>query len=92
LTTACRRARWRFAATNTYTLPMATSGGVQGLVVDPADHHITRVLLQEGHLWGKHQIAIPIGAVTDVTDDGVRLKLTKDEVRDLPSVELADQE
>jgi len=24
--------------------------------------------------------------------DGVRLKLTKDEVRDLPSVDLADQE
>jgi hypothetical protein len=26
------------------------------------------------------------------TDDGVRLGLTKDEVRDLPPVDLADQE
>ena len=64
-------------------------GRVQGLVINPADHHVTHVLLQEGHLWGKHEIAIPIGAVTDVTADGVRLKLTKDAIRDLPPVELA---
>ena len=64
-------------------------GRVQGLVIDPADHHVTHVLLQEGHLWGKHEIAIPIGAVTDVTADGVRLSLTKDEIRGLPPVELA---
>ncbi len=63
-------------------------GRVQGLVVDPADHHVTHVLLQEGHLWGKHEIAIPIGAVTDVSAEGVRLGLTKDEVRDLPPVDL----
>jgi len=66
-------------------------GRVQGLVIDPADHHVTHILLQEGHLWGKHQIAIPIGAVTDVTADGVRLDLTKDAIRDLPPVELGDR-
>ena len=68
-----------------------TIGRVQGLVIDPSDHHVTHVLLDEGHLWGKKRVAIPIGAVTGV-GDGVRLKLTKDEVRDLPSVDLADQE
>jgi sporulation protein YlmC with PRC-barrel domain len=62
-------------------------GRVQGLVVDPADHHVTHVLLDEGHLWGKKEVAIPIGAVTGV-DDGVRLSLTKDEVADLPPVDL----
>jgi len=62
-------------------------GRVQGLVVDPADHHVTHVLLDEGHLWGKKEVAIPIGNVTGV-DDGVRLSLTKDEVADLPPVEL----
>jgi hypothetical protein len=49
------------------------------------------VLLEEGHLWGKKEIAIPIGAVKDVAADGVRLNLTRDEVRDLPSVDLAHQ-
>jgi len=64
-------------------------GKVQGLIVDPADHHVTHVLLDEGHLWGKKQVAIPIGAVTGV-DDGVQLNLTKDEVGDLPPVDLAE--
>ena len=45
--------------------------------------HVTHILLDEGHLWGKRQVAIPIGAVADFSD-GVRLSLTKDEVRDLP--------
>lgn len=62
-------------------------GRVQGLVVDPADHSVTHVLLEEGHLWGKKEVAIPIGAVTGV-EDGVRLNLTKDEVAALPPVEL----
>jgi len=41
---------------------------------------------------GKKAITIPIGAVTDVTADGVRLSLTKDEVRDLPAVDLGRHE
>ena len=65
-------------------------GRVQGLVVDPADHHVTHVLLDEGHLWGLKQVAIPIGSVTGV-DDGVLVNLTKDQVRDLPPVELDDR-
>jgi sporulation protein YlmC with PRC-barrel domain len=63
-------------------------GRVQGLVVDPADNHVTHVLLQQGHLWGKKDVAIPIGAVKDVAPDGVQLALTKDEIRDLPAVDL----
>lgn len=63
-------------------------GRVQGLVVDTGDYHVSHVLLDEGHLWGKRRVAIPIGAVVSVTGD-VRLSLTKDEVRDLPPVDLA---
>jgi sporulation protein YlmC with PRC-barrel domain len=66
-------------------------GKVQGLVVDPSDHNVTHVLLDEGHLWGKKQVAIPIGAVTGV-EGGVQLNLSKDEVRDLPAIDLVDQE
>jgi sporulation protein YlmC with PRC-barrel domain len=66
-------------------------GQVQGLVIDPGDHHVTHVLLDEGHLWGKKRVAIPISAVKDVSD-GVRLKVTKDQVRDLPPVDLEDPE
>jgi sporulation protein YlmC with PRC-barrel domain len=62
-------------------------GRVQGLVVDPSDHQVTHVLLDEGHLWGQKRVAIPISAVTRV-GDGVRLNLTKDEVRELPPVDV----
>ena len=65
-------------------------GRVQGLVVDPSDHHVTHVLLDEGHLWGLKRVAIPIGSVVGV-DAGVLLDLTKDQVRDLPPIELDDQ-
>jgi len=62
-------------------------GRVRGLVVDPGDHHVTHVLLDEGHLWGEKTVAIPIAAVKDVAD-GVQLDLTKDQLRDLPPVEV----
>ena len=62
-------------------------GRVQGLVIDPSDHHVTHFLLDEGHLWGQKRVAIPIGAVTSVAD-GVRLNLSKDDVRGLPAVDL----
>ena len=62
-------------------------GRVQGLVLDARNHHVTHVLLQEGHLWGRKEVAIPIGAVTGV-GDGIRLKITKQEVQDLPPVNL----
>ena len=62
-------------------------GHVEGLVIDPRNHHVTHVLLQEGHLWGRKEVAIPISAVTEA-DDGIRLNLTKHGVRDLPPVDI----
>jgi sporulation protein YlmC with PRC-barrel domain len=62
-------------------------GRVQGLVIDPADRHVTHVLLQEGHLWGRKEVAIPISAVTGV-EEGIHLSITKQQVQDLPSVDI----
>jgi sporulation protein YlmC with PRC-barrel domain len=58
-------------------------GRVQGFLVNPDDHQVTHVLLQEGHLWGRKEVAIPIAAVTQV-DGGIRLNITKKQVEDLP--------
>jgi sporulation protein YlmC with PRC-barrel domain len=60
-------------------------GRVQGLVIDLGSRHVTHFLLQEGHLWGKKEVAIPISAVTS-TRDGIQLKLSKHEVQNLPPV------
>ena len=46
---------------------------------------VTHVLLQEGHLWGQKEVAIPIGAVTDA-EAGIRLNLSKEQVENLPPV------
>jgi sporulation protein YlmC with PRC-barrel domain len=62
-------------------------GRVQGLVIDASTNHVTHVLLQEGHLWGRKDVAVPIGAVVGV-DDGIGLSLSKQEVEDLPPVEV----
>ena len=62
-------------------------GKVQGLVIAPNSHSVTHVLLQEGHLWGRKEVAIPISAVTGV-DDGIRLNITKQQVQDLPPVDI----
>jgi hypothetical protein len=60
-------------------------GHVQGFLVNPGDGRVTHVLLQEGHLWGRKTVAIPISAVTGV-DAGIRLNLTKEQVGELPTV------
>ena len=58
-------------------------GRIQGLLVDPDDHRVTHVLLEEGHLWGRKKVSIPVSAVTGV-ENGIRLSLTKRQVEDLP--------
>ena len=63
-------------------------GRVQGLVIDRLSRHVTHVLLQEGHLWGRRDVAIPISAVAS-TSDGIRLRISKQEVRDLPPVDVS---
>jgi hypothetical protein len=64
-------------------------GHVRGLVVDPADETVTHVLLDEGHLWGHKRVAIPIGAVSGIDEEGVTVRLTKHQIKDLPPVEVA---
>jgi len=66
-------------------------GRIQGFVIDPTDHQLTHVLLDEGHLWGTKRVAIPVSAVKDVSD-GVRLSLTKAEVGELPAVDVEDHQ
>jgi hypothetical protein len=59
-------------------------GRLKGFAVDPADHRVTHVLLREGHLWGRKDVAIPVSAVTSV-DNGIWLQLTKKQVEALPA-------
>jgi sporulation protein YlmC with PRC-barrel domain len=60
-------------------------GRVHGFLIDPDDHHATHVVLAEGHLWGRKEIAIPMSAVKEV-DAGVRLNISKQQVEELPPI------
>jgi sporulation protein YlmC with PRC-barrel domain len=61
-------------------------GHVHGLVVDARSRRVSHVLLAEGHLWDRKEVAIPASAVTGV-EEGIKLRISKKEVADLPSVE-----
>jgi hypothetical protein len=56
-------------------------GHVNGLLVG-LDGRIGHVLLEEGHLWGRKHLAIPIADVADLSV-GVLLGLSKRQVQDL---------
>jgi hypothetical protein len=62
-------------------------GRVEGLVVDDAGH-ITRVLLQKGHLWGRKEVEIPVAALERIDRYGVHVRLSKHEIADLPTIGL----
>jgi sporulation protein YlmC with PRC-barrel domain len=62
-------------------------GRVQGLIIDRRSGHVTHVLLRESHLWGRREVAVPVSAVAS-TSDGIQLTITKQEVQDLPPVDI----
>jgi sporulation protein YlmC with PRC-barrel domain len=59
-------------------------GDVDGFLVDDEDH-ITHFVLERGHLWGRKEVTVPIGAVTKLESDTVTVGLTEKELGDLPS-------
>jgi sporulation protein YlmC with PRC-barrel domain len=62
-------------------------GQVKGLVIDPSDHHVTHILLDEGHLWGEKTVAIPISAVKRL-GEVIWVTLSHDEIQGLSAVDV----
>jgi len=58
-------------------------GGLRGLRIDPGTRRVTHVLVREGHVWGHHDVDIPAEMVAGF-GDGIRLSVTRQQVRDLP--------
>ena len=61
-------------------------GVVGGLVSDESRDSVTHLILQEGHLWGKEEVAIPLSAVDRVEGEIVYLKLDRAAVEKLPAL------
>lgn len=54
--------------------------------MDPANGHITHMVLMEGHLWGKKKITLPISSIENAYEDRVGLKLDKQAIKALPAI------
>jgi uncharacterized protein YrrD len=61
-------------------------GHVDEFLVDPANNHVTHLVMHRGHLWNKRDVVIPISAVNRVEDDSVYLTLDKPAVAELPRI------
>jgi sporulation protein YlmC with PRC-barrel domain len=62
-------------------------GQIRALRFDPASRQVTHVLVREGHLLARKDVAVPFSSVSGFDDDGIRLSITRQQVRDLPSAE-----
>jgi sporulation protein YlmC with PRC-barrel domain len=60
-------------------------GKIRAVMVDTGSGRVSHILLQEGHLWGKREVAIPWGSVTSL-EGGVHLSLTSEAIKELPPV------
>jgi hypothetical protein len=64
-------------------------GRLHGFRLDPASGRVTHVLLGEGHLWGRKEVAIPFDKIAGF-DQGIRLSLTRKQVQGLPAADVGD--
>ena len=63
-------------------------GHIRGLVLAPEGDTVTHLLVDEGLLRGHKRVAIPMDRVGGVGDDGVRVLMTRREVKDLAPCEV----
>lgn len=63
-------------------------GKLGELLVDD-EGRITHVVLMEGHLWGRREVAVPVSLIADADDDLVRLTIDKRAVGRLPAIPVA---
>jgi sporulation protein YlmC with PRC-barrel domain len=63
-------------------------GKLDEIVLDPKTGEITHILMREGHLWGKREVAIPLASVSSAKSGVIHLKINKKTVEKLPTVPL----
>jgi hypothetical protein len=60
-------------------------GKLGELLVDE-DGRITHIVLMEGHLWGRREVAVPVSMIQDAEDDLVRLRVDRNAIEKLPAI------
>jgi len=63
-------------------------GKVDEFLVEGKSGRITHLVLVEGHLWGKKDIAVPVNQIAHYKDGDVYLKIDKTQVESLPEFDV----
>jgi len=66
-------------------------GQVEELLRDEGSGEVSYLILQEGHLWGKKEVVLPVATIDKVEGDTVYLKLGKDDIERLPAYPVTRQ-
>ncbi len=61
-------------------------GKVDEFLVSDEGKHVTHLVMREGHLWGKRDVAIPVSQVERMSEETVYLKLSRKGVEGLPLI------
>jgi hypothetical protein len=61
-------------------------GEVDEFIVDPADGHITHLILRKGHFWGHTDVSIPVTQIDRLEADTIYLQLDKHAIGQLPPI------
>jgi len=61
-------------------------GKVDEFLMEKKTGRITHLILKEGHLWGKKEITLPVGAIEKYEEGNVYLKLDKKAVEQAPQL------
>jgi len=61
-------------------------GRVDEFLINPKTNHITHLVLQEGHPWGRKDVTIPVSQIDHYKENTVYLKLDKHGIEALPAI------
>jgi sporulation protein YlmC with PRC-barrel domain len=64
------------------------AGHLRAVRIDPGSGRVTHVLIRHGLAWDRADTAIPAEMVAGFGEDGIRLAITRQQVRDLPPADL----
>ena len=64
------------------------AGHLRAVRIDPGSGRVTHVLIRHGPAWGRADTAIPAEMVAGFGEGGIRLGITRRQVRDLPPADL----
>jgi sporulation protein YlmC with PRC-barrel domain len=61
-------------------------GKVDEFLIEPNSGHITHLIMREGHIWDKKEVAIPVSQIDSIKEDEIYLKLDKEKIISLPTI------